>query len=115
MEKLSAMRPVPDAKRVWDHWCVPAQGFLIDPAFGVKGTYAKSQDYVSEVLEMLRPWNVSLFLKPFSHTVTSITLSPVRQAEVFVPQSTDIKTQGGTEGPYLYLKSVSYITYMWNL
>lgn len=76
----------------------PTQGFLIDPAFGIKGTYAKSQDYVSEVLEMLRPWNVSLFLKPFSHTVTSITLSPVRQAEkVFVPQSTDIKSQGSTE------------------
>ena len=54
MEKLSAMKPVPDAKRVGDHWYIPAQGFLIDPAFGVKGTYPKSQDCVSEVLEMLR-------------------------------------------------------------
>ena len=98
MEKLSAAKPVPDAKRVGGHWCVPTRGFLTDSAFGVTGTYAKSQDYVSEVLEMLRPWNVSLFLKPFLHTVTSITLSPLRQAEkVFVPQSTDVKSQGGTE------------------
>ena len=47
---------------------------------------------------MLRPWNVLLFLQHFAHIVTSITLSPVRQAEkVFVPQITDLKSNEGTE------------------